>query len=331
MAQPSAPAAEPSPADKETARNAYLTGVERYRAEDYHGALQAFQAADRIMGVPTTGLELGRTQMTLGLLVEARDRLLEVTRYPVRAGEPGPYAKARAEAGELAADLAKRIPSISIQVGTVDGPLPPDVKPKVTVDDAAVAPDLLDIPRRLNPGHHTVMAGAEGFVSQRQAITLAERDQRVLQFKLVRGSGDGASPEPGPNTGPDKGPVAPDAPGPEISPLVWVGFGVGAAGLLTGGITGGITLSKTSSLEDECPDKQCTAEQEADLDDAKLVGHVSTAGFVIGGVGVAVGIVGLALTDWDGGSSEPGDGAPESAIRLQPLLGPTSIGLQGSF
>ena len=89
--------------------------------------LGEFEAADKIMGVPTTGLELGRARMMVGLLVQARNRLLDVTRYPVEPGEPAPFAKARAEAAKLADDLAKRIPSITVQVLGPEGPLPDDV------------------------------------------------------------------------------------------------------------------------------------------------------------------------------------------------------------
>lgn len=335
-AQPGAAPNEPSAADKETARHLYQTGVERYRAEDYHGALEAFRAADRIMGVPTTGLELGRTQATLGLLVEARDRLLQVTRYPISSGEPAPFAQARQEAARLAADLADRIPSIQVQLQGPEGPLPADVEPTVKVDEAVIPPDLLGVPRRLNPGEHLVSVHADGYRAETRTITLAERDQRVASIRLVPNggadrTGDGGQDAGDPTVGDE--PSGAGEPSPvQLSPLVWIGFGVGAAGLLTGTIAGGVALSEASSLDEQCPDGRCSPAQQDDLDAANRIGHVSTAGFVVGGVGVAAGIVGLLLSDWGEGGGDAAAGTVRTSdVAVEPLIGIGGGGLRGWF
>jgi len=62
-------AAEPSPADKETARGLMAEGRSGRDKGDLKGALKAFAAADSIMHVPTTGVEVARTQAALGQLV----------------------------------------------------------------------------------------------------------------------------------------------------------------------------------------------------------------------------------------------------------------------
>jgi hypothetical protein len=156
----------------------------------------------------------------------------------------------------------------------------------------------------------------------------------VVQFKLapsgatssgVDAQGGDAQPDDGGSAG-EPDPIS----GGSVSPLVWVGFGVGAAGLLAGTITGAITLSETSALEDECPDKRCTPDQQDALDDAHLIGNISTGAFIVGGVGVAVGIIGLALTDWGGSSPKPNEGEG-AAVNFTPLIGPGTIGVRGSF
>ena len=55
-------AAEPTSAQKETARNLMQIGDGRYASGDYEAALRAYQGADEIMGVPTTALAVGRAQ-----------------------------------------------------------------------------------------------------------------------------------------------------------------------------------------------------------------------------------------------------------------------------
>src|SRR5262245_14039060 len=99
-------AADASATERETARTLLLSGREKRSAGDLHGALVDFEHANGIMHVPTTGLELGRTQAALGLLVEARATLLEAARHPAEDGEPRAFTRARKEAKELADALA---------------------------------------------------------------------------------------------------------------------------------------------------------------------------------------------------------------------------------
>jgi hypothetical protein len=80
--QGAALAAEPTAADRETARTLLIDGREKLSAGDAKGALQSFQAAHAIMGVPTTGLDLARAQAALGDLVGARATALGVASPP---------------------------------------------------------------------------------------------------------------------------------------------------------------------------------------------------------------------------------------------------------
>ena len=101
------------------------------------------------------------------------------------------------------------------------------------------------------------------------------------------------------------------------------GFGVGAAGLIAGGVTGGLTLSREKDLETSCPDKHCTsADAQSDLDSSRTLANVSTAMFAVGGAGIAVGVVGLVLSDF-GGSTEQ--------AAIEPLVGPGWLGMKGRF
>src|SRR5262245_57704116 len=96
---------EPSESDKVTARSLMDRGDKYVEEGKLDAALKAYKAADDIMKVPTTGLELGRTQIKVGQLVEATNTLQRVIQHPVRADESNAFRQARDEARQLSATL----------------------------------------------------------------------------------------------------------------------------------------------------------------------------------------------------------------------------------
>src|SRR5262249_51365577 len=108
--------ADPTPAEKETARGLVEEGDRRLEAHDLPGALKAYEAAHAIMGVPSTGVEVAKTLDKLGRLTEARDLALGIAQGPPKPGEPRAFIAARAEAEKLADAIASRIPALVIEV-----------------------------------------------------------------------------------------------------------------------------------------------------------------------------------------------------------------------
>jgi hypothetical protein len=298
---------EPSLADKETARSLFEEGDRRYRKGDFKGALEAFEGADELMRVPTTGLERGRTLAQLGRLLEAREVLLRVTRHPEKPGETPVFAKARTEAAELGRAIADRIPSLRIQVtGLAEG-----TGFVLKVDGADVPEKVVRFPRKVDPGEHTVEVNAEGYHQELRTVTVRESDTADVNIAM-RALAPGEAPEP-------------EEPGPLGIPIMsWVGFGVGAVGLIIGAAAGGVTLANVSDLDERCPDgrDRCPPEVQDDLDDAETISHVSTAGFVIGGLGVAVGVAGLFIF----GPIQVGDSG-----TVRPWIGLTSVGMRAQY
>jgi hypothetical protein len=191
--------AQPSSADKETARTMMKEGDAKFAAKDYAGALKAYQAAHAIMQVPSTGLPLAKAQMERGLLVEARDTLLQVTRHPKEANEPAAFAKAREEATELSQKIAPRIPSVMI---AVEG-APSGAAIEVSVDGAPVPQAALSVPRKVNPGSHVVTASASGFKTATVNVSVREGENEKVTLKLAPGpdSGGVAAPKASKGTG----------------------------------------------------------------------------------------------------------------------------------
>lgn len=321
--------AEPSAADRETARDLMKEGDKKFSAKDPAGAMRAYEEAHKLVNVPTTGRELARAQEALGLFVEARDTCSLVTKMPKTPGEPAPFTTARAECADVAQALAPKIGTLRIVIEGVSA----DAKPEITIDGAPI-PGGTSVSRRVNPGRHMVKAAAPGYGESRAETTLSEGGMLDVKLTLtpdgkagkppVVGPGDPAKP-PGTEEQPPDGPAIK-----KISPLVYVGFGIGGAGLLAGGITGALAFSKAGSAKDQCVGNNCPSAAQSDIDSSKTMGTVSTIGFAVGVVGVGVGVVGLLM-------SKPSSAAhaaarPSTAQRtVTPVVGPSSIGLAGTF
>lgn len=298
-------AAELTAGDKETARTLMTEGRDRRAKGDHKGALESFKAADAIMHVPTTGLEVGRTLIDLGLLMEARDTLLAVARSTPKPDDPEPFAKARLTAGELAESIAPRIASVTFKLTGV----PPGTVTVVLVDGVELAASNLAVARKINPGAHVVVVKGGGA-------------EKTTTFEVPEGATKEVSldfSDAKPHEAPPAAP--PDAPT-SVSPLVWAGFGVGGLGLVAGSITGVMHLSKTSTLKSACPNGKCPSSIADDYDQAKTYGTISTISFVVAGVGAAVGVVGLLL---------PRKPPTAGAVHVTPWISVGMAGVAGSF
>ncbi len=311
--QPAPPAVEASDADKEKARSLMDVGVEREEAKDYAAALKAFEAAHALVKLPMTGLAVARAQAALGRLVEALESATQAKLIPVRPGETPAYGKARAEADALAQKLAARVPSILVKVEGPSGGA------EVAIDGAVVPAPSASQPRKVNPGKHVVAATAPGFKPASVEVDVPEGQVTPATLTMT--------PELGPDRGKSGG----------LSPLVLVGFGVGAAGLIAGAVTGGLSLSKTSTIRKQCDANGICPRTTADaISSANTLANVSNVSFALGAAGVAVGVVGIFLSSPSSSSPASGSsGAKSSAasggVRVMPVIGPGSVAVIGVF
>lgn len=304
--------------EKDTARKLFEEGKTRRDRGDIAGALTSFKGADAVMNVPTTKLAVARAYLSLGKLTEAREAVLKVEQLPVLAKEPQPFTDARAAAVQMATDLAARIPTIAIALKG----LPADRDAIVTVDDQPIPKDALKAARPLNPGNHVVVARL-GDGEVREEVTLAEKDQKSVtldvsalaaRLQAAKGDGGGAAP------------TAASKPG--ISPVVWGGLGVAAAGIVVGGVGGMLSMSKKSDADAVCRDSKCPPQGYDALDSAKQWATISTVGFIAAGVGVAVAGVGYFVL----GKKPPVQTAGDAGgLRITPWISVGSAGAAGTF
>ena len=332
-------AAGPTAADKDTARALMAQGNDLRTKGDLKGALQSFQAADAIMHVPSTGVEVAKTEAALGQLVEARDAALAVARTSPAPGEPKPFTEARKEAQALSDALETRIPALQITVKNT----PAGSAPSVDVDGVAVPAQALAFPRKVNPGHHVVGASA-GTAHAQAEVDVAERETKGVIVELP----DAATTPPAtvlaPAPSPDdhKSATPSDQPKKKFPVLAVAGFAVGAVGIAVGSVTGLMSISKTSSLKDQCPNDQCPASTfdsdqfQSDKSTASTLGTVSTISFIVGGVGIAVGVVGLVLPRGNVSAHASTTGSNSATKpRISPWISPSpgggAAGLAGRF
>ena len=166
---------EPSSADVESARAAFLQGLEmRDKNHDARGAVERFKAAFSMVPTPRIGYELGATYKLLGNLVEARTAFLAVDRLPVRKNESAEAKKARDDARAGADELEARIPELTIRL-TGDG--------QVSVDGEPIRRDALAIPRKLNPGRHVVQVLLDGEARSQKLVDLREGDKKSIDLE----------------------------------------------------------------------------------------------------------------------------------------------------
>jgi hypothetical protein len=324
--------ADPTSADRETARTLMQQGREARDKGDLKEALKRFKGADDIMHVPTTALEVARAQVALGQFVEARDFIAEIRQIPPKPNEPAPFKEARKKADDLDASLNGRIPSLHISVtGGPDG-----AEATVTVDGVQLPAGALELPRTVDPGHHVVAvkvttktAVGEGS----QEVDVREGETKPVEVALTMTAVE-QPPEP-PAPEPSK-PETPPPPTHSHSPTVmtWAGVGLGVVGVAAGTVTGILTLSKKSTLKSECgPSNSCPpGTATSDLNSANSFATVSTIGFIVAGVGAGVAVVTL-LVGHDEQAAPPASTPPQtdSGLVVRPWIGLGAAGVGGRF
>ena len=308
--------ADPAPQQKELARDLMQKGYSARAAHDPRTALLSFKGADDIMHVPTTGFEVARSQVDVGLLVEAHETLLGVLRAPERPGEPQAFGDARRYAQILDTQLLPRLPQLRIGLSGA-------AAASVAVDGAALPEGALLVPYKVDPGHHVVTATAEA-AEGRAEIDVAEGETRDVNVMMV--AKVAAPPPP---------PVAPVALSPPptsrrhgFGPIAWAGLGLAAAGVVVGTATGILALTDKSSLASQCNGARCPPSTYGSLSSADTLATTSTVAFVAAGVGAAIGVTGWFI----GRRREPAVApAGASGLHLTPYVGLGSLGATGTF
>jgi hypothetical protein len=301
--------APPTADDREIARALADKGAELFDAGKYQESIDFFRKADERVHAPTFTLAIAQANAKLGRLIEARDHYQKVIDDKLPPSPPQSFVEAQSTARLELDELTRRIPTLTL---VVTGATPGSVK--VTIDGAPVA--AFDQPIAQNPGDHEVVVTPATGAAITRSVSLREGATERVEIAL------GPSPSSDKGSGDSKGSIVP----------AMIGFGVGAVGLGIGAITGAIALGQVGDVKAQCQNNVCPEGLKGDAESAGTLADVSTATFIIGGVGVAAGVV-LILLRPGGGSPKPPEQSlhrPRSAPR-QAYRSPVFESVQASF
>jgi hypothetical protein len=296
--------AAPTRKQRTQARRHADQGLKAFKAKDYQGSIDAFEAAEKLIHAPPHWLYIARSYRHLGKLLKARTVYRDLIGEKLPARTPKAFKKAQSTAGQELGALEKAIPIIAVEI---DGP---DIAAtRVRLNGEPMA----DVAAEVDPGDYKIEAEADGYGPESQTITV-EAGSGTTTVALTLASDLPVEPE------------EPDAAIP-IVPIVIAGVGVAA--LVVGGVMGGLALGKADELKEACPSNPCATSNEKLADDANVFATVSTTMLVVGGVAVAAG-GGWLIYHYVEGDGATGDSETD-AVTVRPLLGPGFAGIEGSF
>jgi hypothetical protein len=306
-------------------------GIQAFNDQRYQDAADLFERAESLVHSPIHLLYQARANLKVGQLVKAQEAYIRIIREKFRDDAPGSFKSAQESALAEVEEIKPRLAKLTVKVlGVKQGAT-------LTVDGNPVPAVLIGVEMPMDPGAHKLEVSAEGYAPQAATVTLSEgqREALVLTLKAGAGGASGAIPaagepttaQPESHTAPPDGKSTPGGGSDGLRIGSYVAFGVGAVGL---GV-GTVFLLQGSSKSDEADKKfaafkrgNATQDQVNALDDeADSSNNLGTVGLVVGGAGVATGIVLYLLS----GDSQEQAHAP----GVTPWVGLGSAGLSGRF
>lgn len=279
----------------------YQQGVEAYKRGDVRGAEPLFLKAWALAKTYDVAANLGVVELELKKYREAAELLA----FSARNATPSVKPAQRDSTRQALEEAKKHLLTVRVSVN-VDGAA-------LSVDGVAVAAELRGPELFLTPGKHVIEATAEKHEPAKASVDGSEGSSVEVTLALKEKVEVPVVP-----TATATATVTPP-PAPSLVPA-YVALGAGVAGLVVGAVAGAITLGKADQLRTACGDvKACSSDLRRDYDDALTISRVSTAGFVVAGIGVAVGVPLLLLQRRKGPSV--------SSV----VVGPSFVGVKGAF
>ena len=281
--------------------------------ESYQQACKKFAESYRLDAALGTQLNLANCYEKLGRTASAWINFVEAATRAQQAGQQSRVDVAK----ERAAALEERLSKMKIVVSEAHPGL------TITRGGDSVGEAQWGVMMPVDPGEHLIEAKAPGKLPWRKKVKL-EGDAEQLEVTLPP-----LRDAPVEETPPEEAtPEGNDSDAQRVGGFVSGAVGIVGVGL--GVAFGVLAMTKQDDSLAFCEandDNRCTADGVALRDDALTFAHVSTAGFVVGGVGVVLGIILVATApSGDDGSDE---GRDRSGIRVWPSFDPTGADPSG--
>jgi hypothetical protein len=269
--------------------------------------------------------EEAQTLRKAGKLRTAREDLLLCTAPTC----PGPV---RVDCAQQLGEVEAALPTLVLEVRSEASGVGGDVTTvRATMDGAPLEGALDGRAIALDPGPHTFVFEAEGFLRTEVHLVLREGDKLRRERVSLSLAPKDSSPEP-PLPPPNL--LSPAAKEPETKPAArpgaaareagYAALGLGAAGVVVGAIFGILALENKSALAKSCPEDACPPAAQGDLSAFRRNGLGADMGFGAGAAGLVAGGVLLVVS----GGHHP---AERSRGHVAPWVGFGRAGVGGTF
>jgi hypothetical protein len=331
------PARADEAADTAAARVLGGDGVILADAGDCQKAIEKLQRAEELHHAPTTAGRLGECEIDVGRVVSGTERLQRLLREPLATDAPAPFIDALTRARRVLDRALPRIGSIRVSAKALAG-----TKVEITLDGERLPEALLDNDRPADPGHHTIVATAQGYFSKTREVTLGDGESASVTLELAPDPAAQAAErqaeaarqaearqQQNAMASAPTATAATPAPSPPprngAGPGAVIAFVLGGAGLATGITSGLVVAHDASDLSSTCgTSKVCNPDKQSEISSAKTWATVSTIGFGVAGAGVVTGLILLLV-----GNHHESPNPRQATIR--PVVGPAYVGCEGAL
>lgn len=313
----------------------FQKGKEEMEKNNYKVACPSFRESYKLDPAPGALHALAVCHMEAGEVASAVVRFDEYLRMveTLPSKQKAKHTLRAMEAKKQRAALVPQVPELTLVL-----PEAASSGTRVFLNSVELSSVSLGLGLPIDPGEHVVGTQVPGELEKKHPFTIKKGEKLRLELKVsvppppsaaseVGQGVEKSRPDPNAQEKPSIGPVAEGGAGQGDTGMsgyrigAFAAGGIGAAALLGGIVTGVMVLGKKAIIEENCNDMKCAPgglekAREA-AESAQVLGAVSTAGFVVGIVGLAGGAV-LFL-------SEPSERPLVS--RGQPRAGSIGIGL----
>ncbi len=306
------------------ARSAADRAFTEYEAGHWAEAADLLQRAESLVHSPMHLLFLARSQVQMGLFLQAKENYLAIGRETLGGESPASFARAKADARRELQALEPRIPRVTLVVHGA----PAQAAWQLEMDGYALPGALVGIPHPVNPGAHTWTVALAA--NPREPVAMESREVPEAGEVAVSFDLSGIALEPVAAMASaelaDEAVRGEAAGGSGWMLGAYAGFAVGAIG--TGiGIGYLLELKNAESSLENCVGNECPATDD-NLHADRRIRNAETGqllGFGLGALGIGAGIA-LWLLSPD---AERSGASHEAPVRL--VVGPGSASVVGTF
>lgn len=316
-------AATPAASQDNTAfaQQRFTRGSGLYEQREFGTALEEFRASLALYGSPNTRLYVARCLRELGRIDEALPEFERAMREAADRAPTDPrYAATRDAAQTEMLAIAGLVGRLTLTI--------PDAPSGVVVrvNDREIPREALGVAFPVMPGHVRIVVESAEHETERRETDITAGGEVTVGVVLRRRPQSNAGQTELERPPPVNVPTPPPPPPPTgfSRNLAWIGFGVGAAGLIGFAAFGATANGVFSDLQARCGNAPCPESERGTVDQGRTFQTLTNVSLGVGIVGVVAGAVLFIV----GRGPEPERPAPQ---RVSLQLGVGSLGLSGVF